>query len=100
MRKCIQEWSNKPISRTGKSVLIRNVAQAIPSYSMSCFLLPKMRSQDIERVFNSYWWPSGSDLNKGVKWYSWDAMSMSKGKGGLGFKNLYGFNVALLEKHV
>lgn len=98
--KRIQSWSSKPISRAGKSVLVRNVLQAIPSYTMSCFLLPKTLSQEIERAFNGYWWQSGSDIKEEVKWHAWDAMSMPKGKGGLGFKNLYGFNIALLGKHI
>lgn len=38
--------------------------------------------------------------NKRINWLSWGAMSMHKGKGGLGFRNLYGFNVALLRKHI
>lgn len=39
--KLIQDWQSKPISPAGKSILIRNVAQSILSYCMSCFLLPK-----------------------------------------------------------
>lgn len=37
----IQGWKAKSISKGGKLVLIKNVAQSIPSYCMSCFLLPK-----------------------------------------------------------
>lgn len=36
-----QGWSKKPMSRARKTVLIKNVAQAIPAYIMQCFLLPK-----------------------------------------------------------
>lgn len=42
---------------------------------------------------------SGLGLNKGINWLSWNNMSMSKTKGGLGFKNLYGFNITLIGKH-
>lgn len=35
-----------------------------------------------------------------VSWLAWEGMSMSKVRGGLGFKSLYGFNLALLEKQV
>lgn len=38
--KRIKGWQTKPMSQGGKSVLIRSVAQSIPSYTMSCFLLP------------------------------------------------------------
>lgn len=99
--KRIQSWQAKHISQAGKSVLIRNVAQAIPSYSMSCFLLPVTLCREIEQMFNNYWWKSGSAANqKGVNWLSWRRMSTAKSKGGLGFRSLYGFNIALLGKHV
>ncbi|XP_074336668.1 uncharacterized protein LOC141673834 [Apium graveolens] len=98
--KRIDSWKAKPISRAGKTVLIRNVAQSLPSYCMMCFLLPKTMIQDIERQFNAYWWSSGSAGSKGLKWLSWDAMSEPKYKGGMGFRNMYGFNIALLGKHI
>lgn len=87
------------MSRAGKTILIRNVAQAIPSYCMSYFLLPKTLCQELERKFNNYWWSSGTGDRRGINWLSWNNVSMSKRKGGLGFRNLYGFNLALLAKH-
>lgn len=48
--KRIQSWQAKPISRAGKTVLIRNVAQSIPCYCMSCFLFPKTLCQDLEII--------------------------------------------------
>lgn len=98
--KRIDGGKEKPISRAGKSILIKNVAQALPSYCMTFFLLPKSLLQEIERMFNAYWWSSGSNSSKGVCWMSWDAMCDAKCRGGLGFKNLFGFNVALLGKHI
>lgn len=52
--KRIQGWESKPISRARKLVLIKNVAYAISSYSMSCFLLPRTMLQEIERIFKKY----------------------------------------------
>ena len=94
----IQGWNTKILSKAGKAVLLRSVAQTIPSYTMSCFLIPKTLCQEIERMMNAFWWKSNSSNNKGVKWLSWSRMSMSKEKGGLGFRDLHGFNLSLLGK--
>lgn len=92
----IQSWSSKLLSRAGKAVMIRNVAQSIPSYTMSCFMIPKTLCQ--ERMMNAFWWKSNSSNNKGIRWCAWEKMSMSKKRGGLGFRDLHGFNLALLGK--
>lgn len=96
----ISGWRARPISRAGKSIFIKNVAQALPSYCMMCFLLPKSLLQEIERMLNAYWWNSGSNSSKRVRWMGCGAMCEPNCKGGQGFKSLYGFNVALLGKHV
>lgn len=53
---CIQGWCSKLLSRAGKAVMIRNVAQTIPSYTMSCFLFPKILCHENERMMNASWW--------------------------------------------
>lgn len=73
----IQGWRSKPISRAGKTVLIKNVAQSILNYCMSCFLMPKTLCQDLEKMFNSYWWNSGTGERKGINWSSWNNVSMA-----------------------
>lgn len=94
----IQGWNAKILSRAGKAVLLRSVAQTIPSYTMSCFLIPKTLCQEIKRMMNAFWWKTTSSNSKGVKWLSWSRMSMSKEKGGLRFRDLHGFNLSLLGK--
>ena len=98
--KRIQSWSSRLLSKAGKAVLIRNVAQAIPSYCMSCFLIPKSLCREIKVMMNGYWWKSNSNNYRGLCWLSWENMSMVKSKGGMGFRDLHGFNLALLGKHV
>ena len=39
--KKLQGWKEKILSQVGREVLIKSVIQAIPTYKMSCFKLPK-----------------------------------------------------------
>ncbi|XP_019176340.1 PREDICTED: uncharacterized protein LOC109171740 [Ipomoea nil] len=50
----------------------------------------------IERLMNRYWWGSGTDRK--IHWTAWDKLCLPKKYGGLGFKDLKAFNVALLGK--
>ncbi|XP_074363624.1 uncharacterized protein LOC141704237 [Apium graveolens] len=96
----IQGWSAKLLSKAVNTVLLRNVAQAIPSYCMTYFLIPKNLCKEIETPMNGYWWKSNAGSNRGIRWASWNNMNMAKNKGALGFRDLHGFNLALLGKHV
>lgn len=70
LRKKIQGWSLKCLSRAGRAVLLMNVAQAIPTYVMSCFLLPRSLCQELQHMMNSFWWGSGTNSSKGIRWLS------------------------------
>ncbi|XP_074372587.1 uncharacterized protein LOC141713189 [Apium graveolens] len=94
----IESWDSKLLSRAGKLVLLKNVVQSIPAYAMSCFLMPKSLCQEIHRVMNSFWWQSKAAIRKGIRWLGWNKMCTSKNDGGLGFRDIFGFNIALLSK--
>jgi hypothetical protein len=95
--KHINSWRGRSLSRAGKEIMIKSVLQAIPSYVMSIYLLPKSTIKDIERMMNSFWW-GGSANNKGIKWLAWDRMTQPKRQGGLGFRDLHNFNLAMIAK--
>lgn len=50
-------------------------------------------------MMNSFLWGSNDSRGKGIHCLSWSNMSMLKGAGGLGFRDLYNFNLALLVKN-
>lgn len=97
MRNKVQGWRNKCISGGGREVLIKTGLQSIPTYTMSVFLLLQHVCTEIESVCSNFWWKSGSQ-NRGIHWKSWDKMCCHKNKGGLGFKSLKEFNLAMLGK--
>ncbi|XP_019180195.1 PREDICTED: uncharacterized protein LOC109175386 [Ipomoea nil] len=98
IRERMGNWQHKFLSKAGKEVLLKSVAQALPIFTMSVFLLPTRTCDSIERLFNRYWW-GGNGLNaRGIHWLSWARMCLPKDRGGLGFKRLHHFNVALLAK--
>ncbi|CAN1261991.1 Putative ribonuclease H protein At1g65750 [Linum perenne] len=94
----MQGWKDRFISQGGKEVLIKAVLQAIPTYSMNAFLLPKTMAEEIERMMNSFWWGTKDYGGGGVAWMRWERMCTLKEFGGLGFRNLMGFNLAMLGK--
>lgn len=97
--KKLKGWKEKNMSFEGRAVHIRAVAQAIPTYIMSCFLLPKGLCCRIEKVVCSFWWGS-TDLKKKIHWTKKDNLFKSKLEGGMGFKILRDFNLAMLAKQV
>lgn len=81
MIKKIESWSTRLLSRAGKLIMLKNVLQAIPTYAMSCFMLPKSICEEIQTVMNAFWWKNNSASTKGIKWLSWQKMCMSKNQG-------------------
>ena len=90
-------WKEKMLSQAGKEVLIKAVAQAIPTYTMSVFKLPETLYDEMTSMIRAFWWGQSNGKNKMV-WLSWDKVCTPKEMGGLGFHNLKSFNLALLAK--
>ena len=83
-------WKGKLLSIGGREVLVKAVAQAVPTYTMSCFQLPKSLCDDLERMMKNFWWGQRNQESK-IAWVSWKKMCKSKLHGGMGFQNLQAF---------
>ena len=81
----------------GREILINPVAQAIPTYTMSCFQIPKSLCDEIEDMMRKFWWGQRGQESK-IAWVSQKKMCMSKLNGGMSFRNLQAFNLAMLAK--
>ena len=81
--KRVMGWKEKHISKAGREVLIKTVAQAIPIYSMSMFKFPKKICDDINSALAKYWW--GQTRNeREIHGINWGKLCKPKDKGGMG----------------
>ncbi|XP_019172447.1 PREDICTED: uncharacterized protein LOC109167833 [Ipomoea nil] len=66
------------------------------NYHKSSICFSKNTGEDVreERTMNRYYWNKGGA--GGIHWMAWDRLSKPKTAGGLGFKDLKAFNLAML----
>jgi hypothetical protein len=95
--KRIQGWLERMLSNAGKDILIKACAQAIPTFAMSCFDLTKSLCEEMSAMICRYWWAQHDKENK-MHWLSWELLSKPKSEEGMGFRDLYGFNMAMLAR--
>lgn len=90
-------WKEKLLSSVGKEILIKAVAQAVPAHTMSCFLLPNNLYDDMTSMVRNFWRGQKGNEQK-MAWMKWDKLCEPKIEGGMGFRDLRAFNIALLAK--
>lgn len=93
----VKGWMERFLSKAGRGTLIKSIAQSIPNYAMSYFALPKLLLDDIRKLVSDFWWGQKKGEKK-MHWVSWHRLCFPKSKGGLGFRELRSFNLALLAK--
>lgn len=76
---------------------MKAVAQAIPTYAMSCFDLTKGLCDELSTIIRRCWWSQQDKQNK-IHWLRWEKLTRPKNKGGLGFRDLHLFNLAMLAR--
>ncbi|XP_057418932.1 uncharacterized protein LOC130713154 [Lotus japonicus] len=85
------------LSRMGREVMVKVVAQAIPSYAISCFMLPGGICANIERMISKFYW-SGDASRWSIHWLKWDTLCRSKFDGGVDFRDFKAFNTAMQRR--
>ncbi|XP_074283536.1 uncharacterized protein LOC141608084 [Silene latifolia] len=95
--KKLQGWKGQLFSKAGREVLIKAVAQSIPTYAMSVFKLSDNFYNELRSLVSRFWWGAARGKAK-IPWVAWSKMCKPKGMGGLGFRDFHKFNMALLGK--
>ncbi|XP_023892636.1 uncharacterized protein LOC112004627 [Quercus suber] len=97
--KKLKGWKEKLLLQAGREILLKAVIQAIPTFTMSCFKLPKGLISKIETLIRKFWWGYRGEQKK-IHWISWGKLCQPKKEGGMGFKELIKFNDSLLAKQI
>ncbi|XP_071923063.1 uncharacterized protein [Coffea arabica] len=93
----LQGWKGKMLSNAGKEVLLKSMALALPSYTMSVFKLLDGLCKALSSMIAKFWWENDQGEKK-MHWKKWWDLTEIKGKGRLGFRDIKCFNEALLAK--
>jgi len=74
------------------------VANVIPTYLMSLFLIPKSFCLEITAIMRKFWWGFPQDKKHSLSFLSWDTICQPKALGGLGIRPLEFLNHSLLAR--
>jgi hypothetical protein len=73
VRRRLTDWKIKLLLQAGREILLKAVVQAIPTYSMSLFLLPKELCKEINKLMQNFWWGQKENERR-IHWMSWVKM--------------------------
>ena len=93
----IHGWIEKCLLVAGKEVLVKAVAQAITTSSMSCFKLTRGLCEHLNGMLHKFWQGSKNG-ERMVASVSWSGVTQVKNMGGQGFRDVEFFNLLMLEK--
>lgn len=55
LAKKLADWKEKLLSKTSKEILIKVVAQATRTYTMSCFKIPNYLCDELTSMIRNFW---------------------------------------------
>lgn len=85
--KKVSGWKERCLSRAGREVLLKSIAQAIPTYAMQCFKIPEGVISAMNSICRNFWWGQKGDENK-LALLSWKRLCTAKEAGGVGLRDL------------
>ena len=65
-------WKSKSLSWSGRAILIKLVAQAIPNYTMSRFMFPQTLNGKSDAAVRRFWWSPKKDNQNFYSPLAWD----------------------------
>lgn len=87
----LQGWKGMLLSKAGGDVLIKAIAQSIPTYVMSVFKLTSSFCDELRSLVPQFWWGQKSGERK-IHWVTWKKLCLPKMEAGLGFRDFKLFN--------
>ena len=81
----LQGWKGKLLSRAGNDVLIKAVAQSIPTYTMGVFQFPGKLCDELDAMCARFWWGQVGEERK-IHWKNWSFFNVAKERWQNGFQ--------------
>jgi hypothetical protein len=97
VKRLVNRGIPRMLSSAGREVYIKSICQAIPTYSMSCFRLSKKLCKKLTSVIARFWC-GGDEKKRKMHWRKWEEITIPKGEGGMGFRDLQLFNQSMLAR--
>ncbi|KAL2247880.1 UNVERIFIED_CONTAM: hypothetical protein Sindi_2640300 [Sesamum indicum] len=94
--KRIAGWEGMALSYAGRVQIIKSVLLSLSLYWASAFILPKIVINEIEKRLRTFLWKGTT--NSGYAKVAWKDLCRPKDEGGLGFKDIFILNRALMTK--
>ncbi|CAL1376774.1 unnamed protein product [Linum trigynum] len=99
IRKKLSGYKEKFMSAAAREVLIKSVIQAQLTYTMGVFKVPEGIIDEIHSMIMRFWWGQKGEETR-IPWIAREELIARKQEGEMGFRDLRGFNVALLARQM
>lgn len=85
-------WSRIPVSYAGRAELVISVLQGVECFLLSILLIPATVASNLVSLCRNFLWGFKKPL------VAWSSICLPKHEGGLGFRDIKCWNLALLAK--